>query len=638
MTDFRKLNSCIRKGEVTLFLGSGFSFKAGAPSASDISHYLVDSMEPSDRENLGSNRDLDYISYEFELMYGRKKLLDVLKEAMAFTPMDMSDHESLRKIPHIRSIITTNYDTLIEDTYGDEMYVARNTKDCVHIPTDKVILYKIHGDFSYKENLIVTKQDYTDFFANRREPMMWNHIISEILTRDILFIGYSLEDSNIFEIMKAIKKSVNGETRNFFLIAPGLQKHKIDRLAQANVTYYDAKAEDFFPVLFASLDKHIACDYRNKRISTSVFTKYCKYHNLKPCVSEDDSENSIKGIKSLEESVNSKFVFTLPKDLASDMMNQNPKAYSAELPIFGNSLDNSFCNVPIMKFNKSQFKKANFTLNGLTISDMSNIESIMVLPAVRKKKISVRIPEINFNEKTEISHYTFNKELHIVFDFNAFTFQIIMTAEKKSRFELTLKETYEDNIEALKWINFPIAFFEGKLLFLSLFGGLNLKLEKPQNVEEYYDIRQYFKNINDIEIYYGIDFTSYERYSPQTLEQTVFLLAVYNEKVIPKKLEKLEVMIAYEGSYDDAISRFHIGDKTCFITSYEPEEVVFNHQSVILKPRCCIIPSCTILSIKKQGSKGVEINIRLDSDTFYEKYSYTYIDEIKKQTNISFLI
>lgn len=62
---------------------------------------------------------------------------------------------------------------------------------------------------------------------------------------------------------------------------------------------------------------------------------------------------------------------------------------------------------------------------------MSNIESIMVLPAVRKKKISVRIPEINFNEKTEISHYTFNKELHIVFDFNAFTFQIIMTAEKR---------------------------------------------------------------------------------------------------------------------------------------------------------------------------------------------------------------
>ena len=188
MKDFRKLNSCIRKGEVTLFLGSGFSFKAGAPSASDISHYLVDSMEPSDRENLGSNRDLDYISYEFELMYGRKKLLDVLKEAMAFTPMDMSDHESLRKIPHIRSIITTNYDTLIEDTYGDEMYVARNTKDCVHIPTDKVILYKIHEDFSYKENLIVTKQDYTDFFANRREPMMWNHIISEILTRDILLV------------------------------------------------------------------------------------------------------------------------------------------------------------------------------------------------------------------------------------------------------------------------------------------------------------------------------------------------------------------------------------------------------------------------------------------------------------------
>ena len=49
MQDFRHLKGCIRSGEVTLFLGSGFSFKAGAPSAGKISQYLVDSMYPSDR-------------------------------------------------------------------------------------------------------------------------------------------------------------------------------------------------------------------------------------------------------------------------------------------------------------------------------------------------------------------------------------------------------------------------------------------------------------------------------------------------------------------------------------------------------------------------------------------------------------
>lgn len=638
MQDFRHLKGCIRSGEVTLFLGSGFSFKAGAPSAGKISQYLVDSMYPSDRDNLGSNKDLDYISNEFEQMYGRKRLLEVLKKAMTFTPMDMSDHEALRRIPHFTRIITTNYDTLLEDTYGNEMYVVRNTKDCVHIPDDKVVLYKIHGDFSYEDNIIVTKQDYTDFFANRKESMMWNHITSEILTRDILFIGYSLEDSNIFEIMKSIKQSVNGETRNFFLIAPGLQKHKIDRLAQANVTYYDAKAEDLFPVLFASLDKHIACDYRHKRISTSVFTKYCKYHNLKPCVSEDDGENSIKEILPLADSVNSKLNFTVPKELASDMMNQNPKAYSAVLPSLGKFFDKLFRDVPVMKFGKSQFKKANFTLNGLTISDMSNIESIMVLPAVERKKIAVRIPEINFNEKTEISHYSFNKKLHIVFDFNAFTFKFILTAGRNGSYEFTLKESYEDNGEALKWINLPIAFFEGKQLDFSLFGGIKLKLEKAQRLKEYYDIRQYFKNISDIELSYGIDFTSYERYSPQTLGQTNFLLAAYKETFIPVKLSHKEHTISFKGSYEDVISRFHIGDKIYLYASYEPQVVIFNHQSITLKPMCSMIPNCMVLSIKKKGSEVVEISIRVDDNTLYKKYSYTYIEEIKKQANISSLI
>lgn len=82
----------------------------------------------------------------------------------------------------------------------------------------------------------------------------------------MLFIGYSLEDSNIFTLIQEIRKQVKVDTRKYFLIAPGLYHHKIKRLAKTKIKYFNAKAEDLFPVLFETLNKKIKSDYQRKYI------------------------------------------------------------------------------------------------------------------------------------------------------------------------------------------------------------------------------------------------------------------------------------------------------------------------------------------------------------------------------------
>ena len=258
MADFKELIDSIRKEQVTLFLGSGFSRKAGAPMANAIVASLKESMPDDIKDDFRGETHLDLISEEYEQIYGRESLINKLEEIFNFMPTDTSDHTCLPKIPHIRHIITTNYDTLIEDAYGPEnCYVVRTTADCVNLPKDKTIIYKIHGDFIAKDNIVLTKQDYTNFFSDNNEPLLWKYIQSHILTNDMLFIGYSLEDTNIYTLIQEIRKQVKTDTRKYFLIAPGLLKHKIERLARTEIKYFNAKAEDLFPVLFETLNKRI---------------------------------------------------------------------------------------------------------------------------------------------------------------------------------------------------------------------------------------------------------------------------------------------------------------------------------------------------------------------------------------------
>ena len=103
----------VRRNKVTLFIGSGFSIKAGAPSVTDLITKLIDDgglIYDKDAKHL----HLKDVASDFVECEGRHELMRCLIKHFSFTPTDTSDHQLLASIPHFKTIFTTNYDSLIE--------------------------------------------------------------------------------------------------------------------------------------------------------------------------------------------------------------------------------------------------------------------------------------------------------------------------------------------------------------------------------------------------------------------------------------------------------------------------------------------------------------------------------------------
>jgi hypothetical protein len=119
---------------------------------------------------------------------------------------------------NISSIITTNYDRLIEEVTGFDPLVGNN----ILLSNPYGSVYKIHGSVDNPEELVFTTEDYVDF--DQRYDLIRAQLISLFVHNPIVFLGYSVNDVNIKKILSTIFKYVqfNSEQaeliRNNFLL------------------------------------------------------------------------------------------------------------------------------------------------------------------------------------------------------------------------------------------------------------------------------------------------------------------------------------------------------------------------------------------------------------------------------------
>lgn len=160
-----------------------------------------------DKERLTSRLKL-YISDKLE---GKKiKVEDKIKEEIS----------SFKKCKEkICSIITTNYDTLLEDL--SEFKPLIGNKILLSNPLQSI--YKIHGCIKSPMDIVLTEEDYTAF--NEKYDLIRAQLISLFIHNPIIFLGYSLSDDNIKKVLKTIFSYVTPEsplskqiTANFLLV------------------------------------------------------------------------------------------------------------------------------------------------------------------------------------------------------------------------------------------------------------------------------------------------------------------------------------------------------------------------------------------------------------------------------------
>ena len=101
----------------------------------------------------------------------------------------------------IAGIITTNYDNLLEKLSGFVPYVGQSEL-LVSDPQGLAEIYKIHGSISKPDSLVLTKEDYDQFRS--REQYLSAKLITIFMEHPIFFIGYSLQDPDILELIKTL--------------------------------------------------------------------------------------------------------------------------------------------------------------------------------------------------------------------------------------------------------------------------------------------------------------------------------------------------------------------------------------------------------------------------------------------------
>ena len=223
-----------------LFIGSGFSKRyLGGPNWVELLQKMVD-LCPNIKKDLayyiqGKNNDLSAVASQFagyfrtwawtkkgqeefpndlfsadtaEDSYLKFQVCKFFKDLVDdqnffnnLSPHYLEELEDLRSICP-QAIITTNYDTFLEDKVFVEHTPIVGQKIITNIISDVGEIYKIHGCASDFSSIVLTKEDYENF--NDKSKYLIAKLLTFFLEHPIIFIGYGVNDENIKNILADI--------------------------------------------------------------------------------------------------------------------------------------------------------------------------------------------------------------------------------------------------------------------------------------------------------------------------------------------------------------------------------------------------------------------------------------------------
>jgi len=165
------------------------------------------------------------VAEQFVGSFGHDALCDFLRPRLTVTEFKDAfgtSHLAMMAM-NFTVMYTTNVDNVFElafEKYGRALTTVAVLGDLHTVTPGKAVLYKYHGCLSQPSSLVWTSSDYTkrradrDFFINVR-------LRSDLLTKTLLFIGYSLKDPHIIELLKSMQALYADGVRKSIVIAVG---------------------------------------------------------------------------------------------------------------------------------------------------------------------------------------------------------------------------------------------------------------------------------------------------------------------------------------------------------------------------------------------------------------------------------
>jgi hypothetical protein len=206
------LTQALLSRECVFFVGAGLSSGAGLPGWSSLVKRLGDDL------GLPWNDRHDYLDLAqwYRERFGRERLASVLRELYAKPAKPTLAHYLLMSLP-VRHVITTNYDDLLERALiGLKRHPVKvlHQEDVARTGQNEVFVVKLHGDIAHADEIILTRDDYDEFF--HRRPAMALLLEGLLLNQTFLFVGYGLRDPNFRQLYSRIVRMLREAQRPAF--------------------------------------------------------------------------------------------------------------------------------------------------------------------------------------------------------------------------------------------------------------------------------------------------------------------------------------------------------------------------------------------------------------------------------------
>jgi SIR2-like domain len=214
------------------------------------------------------------VAEQFVDEFGRGALDDFLRPRLTLTAFDDAlggSHLALMAM-HFMTLYTTNVDNVFElayAKYGRSLTPVATLADLHQVAPGKAVLYKYHGCLSKPASLVWTSSDYNarradhDFFLNVR-------LRSDLLTRTLLFIGYSLRDPHIVELLKRMQGLYADGVRKSIVIAVGDAVGCREALSKEGLDFDVIAPSELYP----SLDSALALEHFLSETAKEVYRNY----------------------------------------------------------------------------------------------------------------------------------------------------------------------------------------------------------------------------------------------------------------------------------------------------------------------------------------------------------------------------
>lgn len=199
--------------------------------------------------------DIFYREMEAENYLSRFKIyISQLVKQLDFKEDMREELSELKKIrKNIGSVITTNYDKLIEDVFGFEALVGND----ILLSNPYGSVYKIHGCYVDPSKIIVTQDDYQQF--DEKYELIRAQLLSIFIHNPIIFLGYGIGDENIKSLLKTIFTYVEPNSEdaerirdNFLLVeyeqgsmSHEISAHDIDLEGFSTIRINKLRTDDF---------------------------------------------------------------------------------------------------------------------------------------------------------------------------------------------------------------------------------------------------------------------------------------------------------------------------------------------------------------------------------------------------------